>query len=137
MTRPTIIKVFILTGIIPATFMLIISLAALIFIIDGRSLDIKNIVLVVSIILGVIGYLGFVLSLISPKNIKLNLSLLSIGTIGYITFISVEGGKHVWEWIFTMSEPGEWFLVCWPLIVALILIINYIVYLTKNTTNIT
>ena len=126
-----------MTGIVPATFMLIISLAALVFIIDGRSLDIKKIVLVVSIILGVIGYLGFILSLILPKRIKLNLSLLSIGTVGYVTFISVEGGAHVWEWIFTMAEPGEWILVCWPLIVALILIVNYIVYLTKNTTNTT
>jgi len=117
--RIIIYKAILVLGLLPGTLMLFFAFSGLSILLSQKTLGFEGIALVIAIIMSILGYAGLISSLINPKWLKINLVLLISGILGFVAFISLEGGFHAWKWILTMEEPGEWFLVCWPIISGL------------------
>lgn len=131
-------KIIIITGLLPASILLVFSFMGLSNILSSNHLIGEDIILLFSIIVGIAGYIGLVTSLVIPKKTMLNFLLLLLGLIGFSIFLSMEGGMHGWLWFLTIEEPDEWLLPAWPIITALIgLIVNLIRFIQnpKNKNN--
>jgi|LakMenE18May11ns_1017448.scaffolds.fasta_scaffold9828189_1 hypothetical protein len=128
-------KLFLLTGLLPATILLALTLSFLPSFISDLSFEFDEIVIVVSMLLGICGYIGLTLSLLSKfeNNSLLKLTFLILGLIGSITFTSITGGKRAWKWVMNIEEFDEWIIWIWPLIVSIVLIgLNGLKLLRKN-----
>jgi hypothetical protein len=120
-------KIILVTGLFPATFLLFFSFFGLANITSSNHLFQKDIIILTSILLGIVGYIGLITSLTLPKKTLINFLLLFMGLIGFSIFISIEGGIRGWKWLLTIEEPEEWFLLAWPIITSLLgLIVNSI-----------
>ena len=111
---------FILSGLIPALILLFLTLLVLPDYIKSFRFISKEIILLGSMILGILGFFGLLLSII-PRFKKLcftKMILLSLGIIGFLIFMSVTGGKKSWNWIINIEEFDEWIIWVWPNIVS-------------------
>jgi len=111
---------FILSGLIPALILLFLTLLVLPDYIKSFRFISKEIILLGSMILGILGFFGLLLSII-PRFEKLcftKMILLSLGIIGFLIFMSVTGGKKSWNWIINIEEFDEWIIWVWPNIVS-------------------
>lgn len=117
-------KLFILSGLLPATFLLGLTFLFLPDLIKNLSLELVEIFMVLSMIFGICGYIGLLLSLLPKLEHKylLKLTLLVLGIIGSVTFITIAGGKRAWTWVLNIEEFDEWIIWVWPLIVSIVLI---------------
>lgn len=117
-------KLFILSGLLPATFLLGLTFLFLPDLIKNLSLELVEIFMVLSMIFGICGYIGLLLSLLPKLEHKylLKLTLLVLGIIGSVTFITIAGGKRAWTWVLNIEEFDEWIIWVWPLIVSITLI---------------
>ncbi len=120
-------KTLLITGLLPATFLLFFSLLALFNILNLDYLNQKHTLFLLSILLGTSGYIGLLTSLIYPKKTLLNFIFLLLGLIGFSIFLSHDGGMRGWIWLVSIEEPDEWIIIAWPIIVSIIgLIINLV-----------
>lgn len=115
-------KFFILSGLLPATFLLGLTFLFLPDLIKNLSLELVEIFMVLSMIFGICGYIGLLLSLLPKLEHKylLKLTLLVLGIIGSVTFITIAGGKRAWTWVLNIEEFDEWIIWVWPLIVSIV-----------------
>lgn len=128
-------KLFILSGLLPATFLLGLTFLFLPDLIKNLSFEVVKIFMVLSMIFGICGYIGLLLSLLPKLEHKylLKFTLLVLGIIGSVTFTTIAGGKRAWTWIFNIEEFDEWIIWIWPLIVSIVLIsLNGRKLLNKN-----
>ena len=117
--------ILVLSGLIPATYLLIIAGLFLSEIIPSLPEDSSQIKTLVSLLIGICGYIGLVIALIPkfyPKHL-LKIAFCLAGILGFALFISVEGNGITWDWFAKMEEPDEWLVFMWPNTVCLILII--------------
>lgn len=80
-----------------------------------------------SMILGILGFVGLFMNLKQNRRLKpelLNFILLTFGIIGFVLFISLEGGIKAWKWIIMIEEPGEWLLFVVPLLITIFLTVK-------------
>lgn len=115
---------FILSGLLPATFLLGLTFLFLPEQIKNLSLELDEIFMFLSMIFGICGYIGLLLSLL-PKlehKYKLKFALLFLGIIASVIFTTIAGGKRAWTWILNVEEFDEWIIWIWPLIVSIVLI---------------
>lgn len=89
-------KLFILSGLLPATFLLGLTILFLPDLIKNLSLELVEIFIVLSITFGICGYIGLLLSLLPKLEHKylLKFKILILGIIGSVTFTSIAGGKR-------------------------------------------
>ncbi|MEA5141638.1 hypothetical protein [Arcicella rigui] len=117
-------NIFILSGLLPATFLLGLTFLFLPDLIINLSLELVEISMVLSMIFGICGYLGLLFSLLPKLENKYQLKfiLLVLGIIGSVTFTTITGRKRAWTWVFSIEEFEGWIIWVWPLIVSIILI---------------
>lgn len=117
-------KLFILSGLLPATFLLGLTFLFLPDQIKNLSFEVVEILMFLSMIFGICGYIGLLLSLIPKLKHKylLKFALLFLGVIGSMTFTTIAGGKRAWTWILNIEEFDEWIIWVWPIIVSTVLI---------------
>ena len=117
-------KLFILSGLLPATFLLGLTILFLPDMIKNLSLELVEIFMVLSMIFGICGYIGLLLSLLPKLEHKylLKFTLLILGLIGSVTFTTITGGKRAWTWVLSIEEFDEWIIWVWHLIVSIVLI---------------
>ena len=127
--------IFVLLGLIPASFLLFMILVSGIF---GFALSGK-IIYLVEMLLGISGYLGFLSLLrgLKEQYYKLNLILLGLGLFGFNMFLFFdEEMAGVWKGILSgKRNVDEWLLVfLLPNIVSLffVIIISIKLYNEKN-----
>ena len=118
-------KFFILSGLLPATFLLVLTLIFMPDVIKNMSLEFDEILMFLSMSFGIGGYIGLLLSLLPKFENKylIKLTFLLLGIIGSITFSSIAGGKRAWTWVLNVQEFDEWFISIWPIIVSIVLAI--------------
>jgi hypothetical protein len=117
-------KFIILSGLLPATFLLGLTFLFLPDLIKNLSLDLVQISMFLSMIFGICGYIGLLLSLLPKLEHKylLKFTLLFLGIIGFVTFSTITGGKRAWTWVLIIEEFDEWIIWVWPQVVSIILI---------------
>ena len=117
-------RLFIFSGLLPATFLLGLTLIILPSFIQDFSFRLDDILLTVSMLFGIFGFIGLLLSLIPKFEDKKSLKLifLSLGILGSLMFTTVAGGKKAWTWILNVEEFDEWIIWVWPLFVSIVLI---------------
>lgn len=118
---------FILSGILPASVLMIMSLLIIIHIIIGDSLSSEEVLALFICILGILGYIGLFRLLSSHRYSSIEIiPFLLCGIFSFVIF-NFNGPDNAWEWVFTMQEPGEWFILVWPTIVGIIGIIGLLI----------
>ena len=112
---------FLISGLVPATVLLFLSLYSLMNLLGDFELTFEYTLILLSLILGISGYVGLVRLLINPayKSDLITILLLLSGFLGTIIFLIIEGSEIFLRWFFSFEEPFEWFLFVWPNIVAL------------------
>ena len=124
--KATLYYLFLLSGLIPSTILLFLTLSILPSLLIGFQFQKEELLVLLSCLLGICGFIGLI-RLISRKTMKryiLTIILLSLGIIGSMSFLIMTGGQEALEWLLNFEEPDEWFLFAWPDIVALIFIIG-------------
>lgn len=117
-------KLFILSGLLPATFLLGLTFLFIPDLIKNLSLEFDEILMLLSMTFGICGYIGLLFSLLTKfenKN-QVKLIFLVLGIIGSITFMSIAGGKRAWTWVLDIEEFDEWIIWVWPIIVSIVLV---------------
>ncbi len=100
MKQQTVRNIILINGIIPGTFLFLLSVFWLFQFALDIFYDWKTFLLILCFLLGIIGYLGLWRNLILSQNrVKLNSYLLGFGIIGCLTFITFEGGERAIKWI--------------------------------------
>jgi hypothetical protein len=128
-------KFIILSGLLPATFLLGLTFLFLPDLIMNLSLDLVQISMFLSMIFGICGYIGLLLSLLPKLEHKyiLKFTLLVLGIIGFVTFTTITGGIRAWTWVLIIEEFDEWIIWVWPQLVSIILIfLNGRKFFNKN-----
>jgi hypothetical protein len=114
-----------------------LTIAVLPNVVSNLEFNIKDILTLLSCLLGISGFIGLTRLIIIPKikNYVLTIVLLISGIIGSAIFMSVTGGQSALQWIFTFEEPDEWFIFVWPNAVALIftIILSWKYWTRKNS----
>lgn len=137
----TILKIsFIVSGIIPATILLLLTLYFLFDnIINPSSFSVAEILFNLSMVFGILGYTGLIISLIPKFDSKYSakISLLGFGILGYILVVSIAGRENAWNDLLTFenfkNDFKGYILWLWPNIVSLTLLIYNILKLAKQT----
>ena len=127
--------ILVLSGLIPATYLLIIAGLFLSEIIPSLREDSSQTKTLFSLLMGICGYIGLVIALIPkfyPKHLVKILFCL-IGILGFALFMTVEGNGITWNWFTKMEEPDAWLIFMWPNIVCIILIILNLIQWTKSS----
>ena len=123
---------FIVSGIIPATFLLFMCLYIFNRFFTASYEDPNLTLAALNSLLGVLGYVGLIL-LIFEHKVKswVILICLSIGITSWMIFISLNG-ERAWNWIITIEDPLEWLLIVWPLVVAIFSVIRIVIQMIRN-----
>ena len=138
-----LIKILTIIGIIPAIYLLGLSLIFLPNIITNlfKHQHIENSIIIILILFGICGFIGLIIQLFTHiyKKVKLKIILLSLSLIGYFGFFTFINGMQSWINIFDSFKNFkenylEIYFVVAPVIVSVILIgIN--IRLSKNSTS--
>lgn len=118
-------SVLLVSGIIPATGLLLLTLFFIPKILVRSFEDYKSVVLLLSMLLGVFGYVGLIRSLVYQANNyrKRNAIFIGLGLLGMIVFLILDGMMQFINWVLDFDEIGEITLVMWPIIVSIVAII--------------
>ncbi|MEX1003356.1 MAG: hypothetical protein WDZ35_14650 [Crocinitomicaceae bacterium] len=119
---------------VPASILVFFSTGVFVTLIPEFEFEFRKIIAVLYLLLGIAGYIGIIFAMVGRLETKpkLILTLLSCGILSFILFNSFEGGTRAWKWIFTIEEPGEWFLLVWPTLVSIYFVIRAIRKLSHN-----
>lgn len=103
--------------------------------IENIRFDKETIIFYGSLIIGIFGYFGLLLSMIPiPENdfiLKMKIPFLILGIIGFIIF-STQEDHHFDDLLESFSTDiftFDWFIFCWPNVVSLVLIVYFLVKL--------
>ena len=119
--------VFIISGIIPATFLLLLCFFMIGKFFTDSYTDSSSTLFLFNSILGVFGYVGLIFLLLEHKvKSWVILCFLASGLCSFVIFNSI-AGERAWRWILTMEEPNEWFIFVWPAIVAFVSIVRIMI----------
>lgn len=131
--RTTLDFFLVFTALIPATFLFGISLEILSFLLHDWESGAESFLFLFIIIFGITGYFGLILYLfpLNKKQTRVSAYMMSAGVMAIFTLISLSGSR-AWIWILTMKEPGEWFLLMWPNLVAIYLITKVFLFNKRN-----
>jgi hypothetical protein len=137
----TILKIsFIVSGIIPATILLLLTLYFLFDnIINPSSFSVAEILFNLSMVFGILGYTGLIISLIPKLDSKYStkISLLGFGIVGFVLVVNIAGRENAWSDLLTFenfkNDFNGYILWLWPSIVSLTLLIYNILKLVKRT----
>lgn len=95
-----LIKILTVIGIVPAIYLLGISLIFSPSIITDflKNPNIEDLIMIILILLGICGFVGLILQLFTKlhKKIKLKILLLSLSLIGYFGFFTFINGMKSW-----------------------------------------
>jgi len=118
-------RIFIISGLLPATFLLGLTFLFMPDLIKNLSFDFEEIAMLLSMIFGICGYIGLLLSILATFENKnpLKLIFLILGITGSMIFTSIAGGERAWTWVLNIEEFDEWIIWIWPLIVSFMLAI--------------
>ena len=113
----------IVSGLIPAMILLVLTILFLPGFIVEYDFSVKQTILILSMLFGLLGFHGLVLSILPMYDSKprLKFILLAAGVIGSFMFTTIIGGKSAWVWILSVDEFDEWMIWTWPVIVSIIL----------------
>ena len=78
-------------------------------------------------VLGILGYVGLLMSLKQNKQKKgelVNFIFLLLGITGFVVFTTFVGGIKAWKWIITVEEPDEWLMFTGPILITFYLMIR-------------
>lgn len=109
-------------ALIPMTFFLFLSIYGLVNALS--RFDLGKAPIYISMVFGVLGYVGLVMNLIQDKKLKaevVNFIFLLLGIIGFMLFISLAGGLRVWKWVLFIEEPDEWAVIVGPILITIFL----------------
>ena len=126
-------KLFIISGIIPSTFIFILTLLAIVGIIQNFSMEALSYIPFFG--LGILGYIGLLMSLFNftdKKTILINNYFLLSGISAFVLFITFHGGIKSWIWILTIEAPKQWLVLNWPVIVTICVLIVKVKLLTTQ-----
>ena len=130
---------FVLLGLIPATYLLFLTLLFGWFTLLEINLSnlFDKIPILFCFSLGIFGYLGLlsILRGLQKRYYKLNLMLLGFGLLGNILFISLIGTKGAWKRVlFGEGDIVEWLTGMLPNIISLTFIVLILtkIYKEKN-----
>lgn len=124
MKRKSINVILTLFALVPMTFYLLLTVYGIVNVLMRFAPD--DALLLLSMVFGVLGYVGLAMNLKQNKELKvelINFILLLIGVSGGILFTSIEGGLKAWKWIFTIEEPDEWLMSVGPVLIVIFLMV--------------
>jgi|GEM_PF-2071873 len=125
MKRETLHAILTIIALIPMTYFFILTIYFLFVILS--SFDLKDTPYLVSMIFGVLGYVGLVMNLKQNKVYAAELTnfiFLSLGLIGFIFFYAYQGGIRAWQWILFIEEPDEWIMSVGPILITIFLTVT-------------
>lgn len=128
---------FVLLGLIPATYLLFLTLLFGWFILLEINLSnlLDKIPILFCFSLGICSYLGLlsILRGLQKRYYKLNLMLLGFGLLGNILFVSFIGTKGAWKRVlFGEGDIVEWFVGMSPNFISLTFIILILTKMYKE-----
>ena len=129
-----LLYIILISALIPATWLLVLTFLGIYFAIPNAELTFNYILTIISMILGIGGYVGLLLllkGLHKTSRIK-KLTLLLCGLIGFLIFMLQVSPRNFFEWLFEFDIEN--LIGKWPLIVSLLfsgLILNDLI---KNKT---
>lgn len=124
MKRKSINVILTLFALVPMTFYLLLTVYGIVNVLMRFAPD--DALLLLSMVFGVLGYVGLAMNLKQNKELKgelINFILLLIGVSGVILFTSIEGGLKAWKWILTIEEPDEWLMSVGPVSIVIFLMV--------------
>lgn len=125
-------NIVLVSGIVPATVLFFLSVWVVFSIVTDGFYDWQRFRLVVCLLSGIAGYAGLWSSLMFPgKYFKVHTVLLASGVAGGLSFIVLEGGGSMLEWL---TDPGDFWekvLWLWPLAVSLFFITLHVRRIVK------
>ena len=132
--KKKILYILLISGLVPATYLFGITLLYLYLFITDTKLALSDLLIILSFILGICGYIGLVMilkGLHKTNQIRKSIFII-LGLIGFTFFVNYAGTKNFWDWILYIEEPDEWFLIMWPLIVSGIFLIMMVTDFVKE-----
>ncbi|MCX2745632.1 hypothetical protein OO013_17250 [Mangrovivirga sp. M17] len=114
-----------LLALLPMTFFLFVSIYGAFNILS--SFDFNDTLILISLIFGILGYVGLLMNLKQNKELKaesINFIFLLLGIVGFILFNSFEGGLKAWKWILMIEDPDEWLMFVGPTLITILLIVT-------------
>lgn len=125
MKKETINIILTVLALLPMTFFLFVSIYGVFNILS--SFHFNDTLVLISLIFGILGYVGLVMNLKQNKKLKtevINFIFLLLGIVGFVLFNSFEGGLKAWKWILMIEEPDEWLMYVGPTLITIILILE-------------
>ncbi|SEH99979.1 hypothetical protein SAMN02927937_02646 [Paenimyroides aquimaris] len=135
MTKRVLYILFVLSGLIPATYLLFLTLLyGGVILLEMNKIDLTDLLILLCFAFGICGYLGLLSLLrgLQEKYYKTNLILLGLGIIGFFIFMTFIGQAPAREWIFNIEEIDEWLVFMLPNIVSLTFIALILTRITMN-----
>ncbi|KAA2218974.1 hypothetical protein [Maribacter flavus] len=129
-----ILYVILISGLIPATWLLGLTFIGIYFAISDAELSLDYLIAISSMILGICGYVGLLMllkGLHKSRQIR-KLILLMCGITGFLIFMLFVSPRNFTEWL--MEYDFESIIGKWPLIVGLTFSVLIINDLIKNKT---
>jgi hypothetical protein len=124
MKKGTVNIILTLVALIPMTFYMLLSIYGLTIVLS--NFDVNDVLILISMVFGILGYIGLVMNLKRHKKLKAELAnfiFLLLGIIGFIMFISFEGGVDGWKWVILIEELDEWLVSVVPILITTLLTI--------------
>ena len=132
MNKETVNTILTILAIMPMTFFLALSIYGLSAILSNFDAD--DTLILISIVFGILGYVGLLMNLKQEKSKGgelVNLIFLLLGILGFILFTSFQGGIIAWKWIITIDELDEWLVFVGPVLITIYLTIIKVKQFTK------
>ncbi|MBC3539451.1 hypothetical protein ACFSC6_18170 [Rufibacter sediminis] len=119
----------VVSALVPSTYLFIISLFIVFSLVESFPLNLQGSVLLTQSLLGLFGYFGLLMLLIenTGERRKMVLIFLAMGVASFLVSIGFSGQKAL-NWLASMKEPGELFVLVWPVSIS----IFYIVRIAKR-----
>lgn len=125
MKKETLHIILTVIALIPMTYFLFFTIYGIISVLS--RFDFSKAPILISMVYGVLGYVGLVMNLKQHKKFKaefVNFLFLVLGLIGFIAFYSFVWGFRAWKWILLIEEPDEWLLTVGPILITIFLTVT-------------
>ena len=130
-----LLYLILLVGIVPATWLLFLTCLWGVFLLENAEWSLDFILVVVSMIFGIFGYVGF-LSLfdgLHKKNHIKKITLLLGGIIGFILFMIRVSPRSMTDWLLDTSMEAQ--LGKLPITVSTLFLVLTVINFTKKKLN--
>jgi hypothetical protein len=126
-----ILYIFLISSLVPATWMLGLSCIGILFVIPNAELSFDYLLTISSMILGICGYVGLLMLLkgLHKTNHFKKLTFLLCGLMGFLIFMLNVSPRNFIDWL--LEYDFESMIGKWPLIVSLTFCILIIIDLIK------